>query len=422
MNKIVAKYIIKSDVSNTKDDYFWHAMGSGIFALSTLVMTIVVSRIVGEQIGGMFSIGLSLAQIFMTIVNYEVRIYQVTDVKNEFSFGQYFSFRVLMCVLAFGLAVGYALWNDYSTLKLQVVLLMCVYKILEGFADVFEGEFQKNNRMDIAGKSLFFRTFFAVSTLIVVLAFSRNIVVALIAMILVEIMCLILFDLMPINSFSKPCIVLDWKSIIKLLITCGPLALSAFINTYIINSSKLAIDNTMSDEYQLYYSAVFMPNMVINLFSGIIFKPMQTTMAIAYNKKEYKRFSGVIFKIIGIIVGFTMLCMAGAYILGIPVLSFLYGVDLTHYKDVLLMLLLAGGINAINIILYYVLTIMRKQNVTAFIYLIVAGASLLFVEKFTRAGGLLGAASSYFVLVTLLMTLMTIYILIFIRNGEKTNE
>jgi len=424
MNKIVSKYIIKTNKSNVKQDYLWYSMGSGIFALSTLLMTIVVSRTVGEQIGGMFSIALSLAQIFMAIVNYEVRVYQVTDVKNEFSFGEYFTFRVLLCISAYGVVIGYVVFNQYSLLKTMIVLLMCMYKILESFADVFEGQFQKSNRIDIAGKSMFFRTFFSVTSMLAVLLITKNIIVSLVIMIIVEILCIWVIDIMPIQTFATVNITPGLKRLFKIATCCGPLALSSFIQTYIVNCSKLAIDHTMSDEYQLYYSAVFMPNMVINLFSGIIFKPMQTSMAIAFNNGELKRFSKVVYKIIGIIILFTTVCCVGAYVLGIPVLSFLYGVELNPYKNVLLLLLLAGGANAINIILYYVLTVMRRQKVVAIIYLIVAIVAFVFVETLTAKLGLAGAAVSYLILVLLLMVLLSLTIVVLLKNKKwrKENE
>ena len=147
MNRIMKKYLIKSGTTDVKADYFWYAMGSGLFALSTLLMTIVVSRTVGEKVGGMFSIGLSLAQIFMTIVNYEVRVYQVTDIENEFNFSEYFTFRIVMCVLSYMIVIAYVVIGRYSVLKMAVVLLLCMYKILEGLADVFEGQYQKSNRI-----------------------------------------------------------------------------------------------------------------------------------------------------------------------------------------------------------------------------------------------------------------------------------
>ena len=423
MNKFVNKYIIKNGVSDTKANYLWYSLGSGIFALSTLVMTILVSRAVGEQIGGMFSIGLSIAQIFMTAAIFEVRTYQVTDVKNEFSFADYLTFRILLCILAFGISIVYVNISGYSTFKSSVILLLCLYKIIEGLTDIFEGEFQKENRIDISGKSMFFRTLLAVLCLAVTLFITKNIIISLVIMNVIAVISLIVNNIIPVKYFAKISITSEVKKLGKIFIYCGPLAMSNFINTYIINSSKLAIDKTMSDEYQLYYSAVFMPNMVINLFSGIIFKPMQTSMAQSYNNGEIKKFSKVIFKMIGIIIGFTIICIIGAYLVGIPVLSLLYGVELKPYKMVLIVLLIAGGVNAINIILYYVLTVMRKQNIMVFFYSIVAVVSLLFINKITKMYELMGAAIGYLGLVALLMLLLTTYILILIgKKRGKGNE
>ena len=46
-------------VDNKPDDkyiYIWFTMGTACFALATLVMTIVISRLLGETQAGMFSV------------------------------------------------------------------------------------------------------------------------------------------------------------------------------------------------------------------------------------------------------------------------------------------------------------------------------------------------------------------------------
>ena len=162
-----------------------------------------------------------------------------------------------------------------------------------------------------------------------------------------------------------------------------------------------------------------MPNMVINLFSGIIFKPMQTSMAVNYYEKKYKNFWHIIFRMFAIIAGFTLICEVGAYILGIPVLSWLYGVNLKDYKMTLLLLLLCGGVNAVNIIFYYVLAIMRKQKYMTILYLIVCGVALIIMDPITGRLGLNGAALGYLILVVLLGVLLMGYILFQIRKDRK---
>ncbi|RGZ69468.1 hypothetical protein DW979_00395 [Eubacterium sp. AM49-13BH] len=142
-------------------------------------------------------------------------------------------------------------------------------------------------------------------------------------------------------------------------------------------------------------------------------------MAVNYYEKKYKNFWHIISKMILIITGFTFVCEVGAYVLGIPVLSWLYGVNLKEYKLTLLLLLLCGGINAINIIFYYVLAIMRKQKYMTILYIIVCLVSFLIMDTMTVKMGLTGASLGYLILVSLLAALLLVYIIIQTRRNTK---
>lgn len=409
-------------VDKTPEDkykYIWFTMGTACFALATLVMTIVISRFLGEAKAGMFSIGLSIAQWLVTIAYFEIRTYQVTDVKNEYPFGYYFTLRLMMCLITFLASIVYVVFNGYSPEKVTVILLVCIYKILDSVADTFEGEFQKEERIDMSGKSEFYRIFFSILVLVVTVIITRNLIFSLICMNVVALLIILCLDASVAAGRVKICIVRDYRRVFVLFKVCLPLAISTFLSNYIINSSKLSVDRMLGDAAQLYYTAVFMPNMVINLFSGIIFKPMQTSMAVNYYEKKYKNFWHIIFRMFAIIAGFTLICEVGAYILGIPVLSWLYGVNLKDYKMTLLLLLLCGGVNAVNIIFYYVLAIMRMQKYMTILYLIVCGVALIIMDPITGRLGLNGAALGYLILVVLLGVLLMGYILYQIRKDRK---
>ena len=100
-------------------------------------------------------------------------------------------------------------------------------------------------------------------------------------------------------------------------------------------------------------------------------------------------------------------------------MSWLYGVNLKDYKMTLLLLLLCGGVNAVNIIFYYVLAIMRKQKYMTILYLIVCGVALIIMDPITGRLGLNGAALGYLILVVLLGVLLMGYILYQIRKDRK---
>ena len=402
-----------------KYKYIWFTMGTACFALATLVMTIVISLLLGETQAGMFSVGLSIAQWLVTIAYFEIRTFQVTDVRNEYSFKYYLTLRILMCIITFLASIVYVVFNNYDIQKVIIILLVCLYKISDSIADTFEGEFQKEDRIDISGKSEFYRVFFSILVLVIAVAVSKNLILSLIIMNVVAYGMIVLLDISIAVKRVSVRMTGDMKRLWELVKMCIPLAVSTFLSTYIINSSKLSVDRVLGDEAQLYYTAVFMPNMVINLFSGIIFKPMQTAMAVNYYEKKYKNFWHIISKMILIITGFTFVCEVGAYILGIPVLSWLYGVNLKEYKLTLLLLLLCGGVNAINIIFYYVLAIMRKQKYMTILYIIVCLVSFLIMDTMTGRMGLMGASLGYLILVSLLAALLLVYIIIQTRRNTK---
>lgn len=402
-----------------KYKYIWFTMGTACFALATLVMTIIISRLLGETQAGMFSVGLSIAQWLVTIAYFEIRTFQVTDVRNEYSFKYYLTLRILMCIITFLASIVYVVFNNYDIQKVIIILLVCLYKISDSIADTFEGEFQKEDRIDISGKSEFYRVFFSILVLVIAVAVSKNLILSLIIMNVVAYGMIVLLDISIAVKRVSVRMTGDMKRLWELVKMCIPLAVSTFLSTYIINSSKLSVDRVLGDEAQLYYTAVFMPNMVINLFSGIIFKPMQTAMAVNYYEKKYKNFWHIISKMILIITGFTFVCEVGAYVLGIPVLSWLYGVNLKEYKLTLLLLLLCGGVNAINIIFYYVLAIMRKQKYMTILYIIVCLVSFLIMDTMTGRMGLMGASLGYLILVSLLAALLLVYIIIQTRRNTK---
>ena len=95
------------------------------------------------------------------------------------------------------------------------------------------------------------------------------------------------------------------------------------------------------------------------------------------------------------------------------------GVNLKEYKLTLLLLLLCGGVNAINIIFYYVLAIMRKQKYMTILYIIVCLVSFLIMDTMTGRMGLMGASLGYLILVSLLAALLLVYIIIQTRRNTK---
>lgn len=148
----------------------------------------------------------------------------------------------------------------------------------------------------------------------------------------------------------------------KLLIECFPLFAASFLSLYIYNASKYAIDNYLTEDIQTYYNILFMPTFIINLFSEFAFKPLLTVLAELWLNNKIKEFISEIIILLKWIGVLTVVALIGGYFLGIPVLSFIYGIKLSYFKIEFMILLIGGGFGASVWLFNNILTIMRKQK------------------------------------------------------------
>ena len=128
----------------------------------------------GDYAGGDFAMALATSQLMSTIGYFETRTYQVTDTKKVFSFSDYYTTRLITDLLMIVCSVVYIFFKGYSFEKSILVMMLCVYKMLDTFADVFEGEFQQNDRLDVSGKSMTIRTVFSIIALVVILFITKK--------------------------------------------------------------------------------------------------------------------------------------------------------------------------------------------------------------------------------------------------------
>lgn len=393
-----------------KENFLWNMIGSGIYSASTMLLSLYVIKFVGADQGGVFSIALTLSQMLVYIAYFEMRTFLVTDAKREFSFSEYHATKILVCILMLIVSILYTIIKAYDLKKAIVILLVCFVRFLDGYADVYEAQFQRDGRLDLAGKSLTYRTIMFVLALVLCLLLSRNLILSLVIADVIAMIGVLLFDVWVMNMLEGVTCSWKFRKIKEIITACFPLFVGVFCWTYILSASRIAIDGNMSNEYQAYYQVIFMPVSVINLFSGFVFRPMLPRLSDDYNAGHYTEFKRLLYKgILGMVV-FTGICMCGAYLLGIPVLSVLSGCDLSEYRGVLVFLLFAGGFNAVAFTMYYVLTIMRCFVSILVDYIIAAVLAFVLSPVCVQKYGINGAAGSYFIVVLILSLLFSLSI------------
>ncbi len=393
--------ILGADRDHARDNFLWNMVGSVVYAASTILLDRLTRGAAGTGAGADFNIAFKTGQILLTVGYFEIRPFQVTDVNNEYSFQDYLSLRVITCAVMAALGFLYPAVSGEEGERFALFALLCLYKLMDGAADVFEGEFQKHGRMDLAGKSVAFRTVFSVAAYGVALYLTRDVVFSVCVMVAAAAAGVLFFDVTMIGCFARLSLSFNGARLKKLVRSTVFLFIGSILCLYIFNASNYAVDavyqgaDAASEDIRYVYACIFMPTSVINLASGFVFKPVLTTMAAHYVEGRLSAFGSLVGKLLLGVTALTALALAGGALLGIPVLSLIYGYDLNGYLPELLVLILGGGFNAAGIILYYAMTVMRRQKEILASYVVVALVTLAVSHWSVQNFGLMGAALSY---------------------------
>jgi len=399
-----------------KSEFIWNTIASISASALSAVLLLITTRINGVDDAGMFSIAFASATVLNAIADYGMRVFQVTDTERKYGFDVYLSARWVVVMLMMAVALIYTFFSGYTPMKAAVCICLTGFRFVDALSETFQGEFQLNNRLDIAGKSVFFRMAASISVFLAVDGMTRNILISCLAMVAANLIVMCVFDVKLIKNYVKLSISRETGAIKKVLLECFPLFFSTFLNLYIINAPKYAIDRMLSYEMQTYFNILYLPTFTINLMSIFVLKPMLLSLGIMWNEKKYKKFGGIIAKMALSIVVLTFVVEAGSALIGIPLLSIIFGVNLEPFKSSLLILILSGGFSALSVVLFYALTTMRCQKKVSLAYIAAAVAGFILPGIMVSAYKITGAAISS-VLISIILFLGLL--IIFIYEGKR---
>ena len=391
----------------TGGDYIWNTAGYMAWGIVFPILTIVVTQLVGVERAGMFSLVFVTANLLYFLGNYGVRTYQVSDIDGVHSFRDYQVNRWLTVIAMLAVGFVYCLIRGYSDEMLGMCVGIFIYKAIDALGDVYEGRLQQVDKLYLGGISLTLRSVAAFLVFSVVLFVSRSLVAASVGMAIAALVTFVVVTF-PLALLETPKSgKLSFASVGQLFKQCAPLFIALFLFNLIDNMPKFAMDGVLSYDNQLYFNAMFFPAQAILLTAGFIYKPLLVRMAKAWADVDNRRkFDLFIVSMMVIIVVLTVLAVIIMGWIGIPIMSFLYGVDFGEYRTLSFIMLAAGGVTAGIDFLYQVITILRRQKVVTELYLITFVFSVVILILLIRMTGLDGAVIGYLVTMLILFVLL----------------
>ncbi|MGT2894894.1 lipopolysaccharide biosynthesis protein [Streptococcus entericus] len=399
--------------------FLWNLAGSLSTGLVAFLLFLGVSRTMPAVVSDRYSFIYAIGNLLSMLALFQVRNYQATDIHQRFSFSIYLAARLWTCLLTVLVAAIYGLWGGFSVLELVMLLLMTAYRITDALSDVFQGLFQQQERMDLAGKSLFFRNSLMLLVFNMSLFLTKNLILAMWLLLLVSCLAIIWWDLRP----ARDMVTWDWQAIcdrqvLSLLKHCVPLFIIGFLLVYIYNQPKYALNSLFEEGYivagaQRDFNILFMPIFVMNLLTMLL-RPMITQLAVYFTRSNWSDFRQLIRRIFLYLSLLSATVLLGGHLLAIPVLSTVYSTDLSAYKTTFMILLVGGVLSSFATILDNLVTVFRYQKFLVLSFGLAWLVSLLIAGPLVRWSGIFGAAVSYLLtMVVWLVGLSVTYAIIF---------
>ena len=411
-----------------KEIYIWNILGSLANAGLSVIILMVVTRTLDNQKADIFSIAWAISQLMATIGCYQIRVLQATDVEEKFTFRQYFEFRIVTIVAMMICSCAYVYIKHYTVYKAIIIIIICGYRAVDSLADVFEGWFQQKERLDLAGRALFIRVIIAIVGGGICLVVMHDLLALSLILLFIYVVGLLLYD---IRYYNKLKVLEKQKENQKnkwlqgLLVAGTPLFVNAYLLMDIMNTPKIVIDAAimnggLQNGSQTIFNILFMPASVLTL-AYIVFRPLLTKMAIEWTMGRIKNFLKIIGSIMCCLLGMSILIIGGSALLGIPVLSVLYAMDLTMYKKELLLIILGGCFCTFSYVLDNALVVIRRQYLLVCAYVVSWSYVKIFAHTFVGKWGIMGAAIVYTTSMLLFLA-TTLLIFIICLKKEKNHE
>lgn len=342
-----------------KKNILWNAFGNIVYLFSQWLVTVLTARISGYEDAGVLSLAMSISATFQTVALFGIRNFQVSDIKGKYPDRSYIGLRNITCLTALALCLTFSLLNGYSSATVAAIMWFMLFRIAENYSDVLHGIFQRNDRLYIAGQSLFVKGIFVIVSFLSGYYIFGSLNGGLAAMAVSSAAETVFFDLYRARRLSELRLYDDFKRCLSLAKETVPLCMYMLLNSMIATAPKYILEKMSNEELLGAYSSIFAPALLIQAAAQYIYMPFISKFAILYQNKDIKGFLTLAARILLIIFLLGAALFAMSLVFGAWGLQLLFGESIEQYSGLLPLVIAAAFCTAINAFLQCLSVVIR---------------------------------------------------------------
>jgi O-antigen/teichoic acid export membrane protein len=368
-----------------RSNFAWTFAGNAVYAAGQWAILSLIAKLGSGQMLGEYALALAVTAPVLMLSHLNLRAVIATDAAARRAFGDYLAVR--LAATAAGLLAIAAIAFYSAQPRLAIIILAAgVAQSAENVSDTFYGGLQLQERMDRIARSMMVRAGLSALALGAALWWTRSLPLAVVALALARVSTLLLYDA---RSVGRPAFT-GLKSQLAILRAAIPLGLVLMLATLTTNLPRYAIERYLGTRELGGFAAVagFMTagNTIINALG----QSATPRLARYFADRDHAAFRGLVLRLSALAIALGAAAVAGAALLGAPLLRLLYRAEYGSYAGLL------TGVMAAAIPVYlagtlgYVITSVRAFDAQLPLFCVVAAscaaASALLIPRYGLKG------------------------------------
>lgn len=407
------------DSLSLKKNMLWNSAGSLTYSMCQWLITVLVARLSPDlNAAGTLALAMAVANIFQPIALYRIRSYQVSDINNDTTSGEYIGLRFVTIGLAAVIVAIYSLLTISSSGYLCIALYL-VYKSADIFTDVLLGIDQKHMRMDYNGQSLGLRGILSVAAFSLLMVASGSLELSVLSMSLATYPVIIL-DLKRASRFESVKPEFHIHSIASLLIRCLPSVIGLFACNLVVTHARQYLSGTMGHEALGIYASVCTPVVIVQACAGYVYAPLLGSFAALIADKDGAGFKELLAKVLGALIVVFAIGILLFSVAGQMLLDLVFGHKISAYSNLMVPALISCASSACIVFLGDLLVARRRMVACCVCNLIPLAVAYLLTPCFVMLFGMNGV--SFVIALAYLVGIISMFVPLLGRFENLSSE
>ncbi|GAA4514810.1 oligosaccharide flippase family protein [Sphingobacterium thermophilum] len=373
-------------MSNLKQNVSWMLIGNVFYAFAQWLQLTIIAKWSEVEILGNFTLYLSIVAPVFMFTNLQLRAVQVTDSVGKWRFSDFFTLRVISCLLSIVIvAIISLIINPKNVFQLFIIVFL---KILEGFSEIFNSRQQLNEQMKNVAISFILKGVAVVlGTFLGYFIFDSLSIGLLISLFFVLLVVLYndYYLCRPIIR-EKSLVKLNIEKLKALFITSLPLAVVMLIISLNTNVLKYFVEHFLGTAYQGLYSTLSYLLVMGNFIIAAVGQSFIPKLSKLYDTENYRAFKSLSRRFILISFAVGVLTFLISFGWGKQILVILFNKEIANYYKLFQWIMFSGIFMYLASSLGYIMTAMKifkpQPFINAFVLLLNLVLGFVFIRKF----------------------------------------